>query len=48
MGEPPLGWCPVCETPIGAGNPVVTYETAGGWPRMVAECGSCEETVHPV
>lgn len=44
---PMLGTCPMCEAPIPNANLLIKYETDDGWPRMFAECPSCETPVHP-
>ncbi|MBV0902268.1 DUF7837 family putative zinc-binding protein [Haloarcula salina] len=46
--DPPLGKCPACDATIPAANLVVAYEAAGDWPRMLAECPTCDEPVTPV
>lgn len=45
--EPILGACPDCAVPIPSENLVIKYETAAGWPRFLAECPRCGETVSP-
>jgi RNase P subunit RPR2 len=46
--NPPIGTCPACSALIPGTDPVITYETADGWPRMIAECSACGECVSPV
>lgn len=46
--NPPLGRCPGCDVQIAPTNPVIKYEPAEGWPRMLAECSACGEAVHPL
>lgn len=43
-----LGLCPLCNSRIPAERLIVNYTPAEGWPRMLAECGTCEEVVGPV
>ena len=43
-----LGRCPHCDSEIPAGKLLLSYEPEEGWPRMLAECGFCEEVVGPV
>ncbi|WP_436936548.1 DUF7837 family putative zinc-binding protein [Halovenus marina] len=45
--EPILGVCPDCNIPIPSANLVIKYKTAGGWPRFLAECPRCKESVYP-
>lgn len=45
--KPPLGRCPHCDRDIPKRNLLISYESAGEWPRMFAECPTCEEPVHP-
>jgi len=46
--DPPLGKCPACDVTIPAANLVIAYDTAGDWPRMLAECPDCADAVNPV
>jgi len=45
--EGPLGTCPTCERDIPRENLIIAYEADGDWPRLFAECPSCEDPVHP-
>lgn len=46
-GSTPLGACPNCASLIPEPNLLIKYESAGGWPRMFAECPTCGQVVHP-
>jgi len=46
-GDGPLGTCQHCETTIPRSKLAVKYEAPGGWPRLLAECPSCERVVSP-
>jgi RNase P subunit RPR2 len=47
VGDSPLGTCPNCETAIPRTNLLISYEAAGEWPRLFAECPCCGDPVHP-
>jgi hypothetical protein len=42
-----LGCCPICETGIPPHKLLIQYDADEEWPRMFAECPSCESVVHP-
>lgn len=43
-----LGRCPSCDAAIPSGRLLIEYESAGGWPKMFAECPRCADVVHPL
>lgn len=43
-----LGWCPCCGSRLSREQLLARYDPPEGWPRMLAECGRCEEVVLPV
>ena len=44
---PVLGRCPLCDQHIASQYLLATYETDDEWPRLLAECPTCAEVVHP-
>lgn len=43
----PLGRCPGCGEMIPSANLLIRYETAEGWPKLLAQCDDCEDPVYP-
>lgn len=43
----PLGTCPNCDGDVPREYLLIRYETDDGWPKLFAECPTCEEPVHP-
>jgi len=43
----PLGECPDCHTSIPRENLLIRYIPRDDWPRMIAECPSCDAAVAP-
>ena len=43
----PLGECPDCQTTIPRENLFIRYIPRNDWPRIIAECPSCDAAVSP-
>lgn len=47
MATVPLGQCPECGTEIPTLGLLIKYESADGWPMVLAECPGCHRVVPP-